>query len=170
MWRKHEFKAILAGWQPIIGRETVTAAHSRDVPSRRDAERDGRMSGLANREPAFGFAVNDDIACPIAWKFAPKGVDVMRDRRAEFVDQSPSVPPDEVRLSSRRFHLAGTQGIALSLVVSQPCDPLVCHTSPSVMLPPPTEASPGTPGTFVQRSIHESVEISSADTDPSLQV
>ena len=90
-------------------REPVVATHGCRFQMRRDREGDGWRFRLANHEPAFGFGVfKHDVAPGVPRKRVSEGLDVTRDRRTEFLDQSPTVNADEVSLSAASSSRART--------------------------------------------------------------
>ena len=94
---EHQFDTILTRRKAVRQREAVVAAHRCRVQMRRNGEGDGWMCRLANHEPAFGFrGFQDDVARAVFGKLVPEGLDVTRDRRTEFVDESPTVNADEI--------------------------------------------------------------------------
>ena len=94
----------------------------------RDREGDSWSSRLANHEPAFGFrGFQDDVPHAVSRKLVPEGLDVTRDRRTEFVDESPTVNADEISLSSGILLFPDTHGVTLSLVIHEPLDPVRDH-------------------------------------------
>lgn len=133
---KHQFEAILTRRHAVRRRESVVAAQGRGVQMWRDREGDGWSCRLANHEPAFWFrGFQDDVARAVSRKLFPEGLDVTRERRTEFVDESPTVNADEISLSSGRLLLPDTHGVTLSLVIHEPLDQSAT-TTPVLMSTP----------------------------------
>ena len=125
---EHQFEALLTRRKATRRREPVVATHRCRFQMRRDREGDGWRFRLANHEPAFGFGVfKHDVAPGVPRKRVSEGLDVTRDRRTEFLDQSPTVNADEVSLSSGCLLLAGTHCVPLSLVIHEPLNPVSDH-------------------------------------------
>ena len=125
---EHQFEAIFTRRQAVRLRESVVAAHRCRFQMRRDHEGDGWRCRLANHEPAVGFrGFQDDVARAVSRKLVPEGLDVTRDGRTEFVDESPAGQTDEVGFSSGRLLLPDPHRVPLSLVIRDPLDPVRDH-------------------------------------------
>ncbi len=125
---KHQFEVIITRRHAVRRREPVVAVHRCGVQMRGDREGDGWSCRLANHEPAVGFhGFQDNVPHVVSRKLCTEGLDVTRDRRTEFIDESPTVQTDEVSLSSGHLLLPDTHRVPLSLVIRDPLDPVGDH-------------------------------------------